>query len=173
MRRPTPKLLWIGLLTPVLFGFDVASKEAARPLGPADAVPVWEPWLSVVHAENPGAAFSTMVPMPLLLLAGVVGLGLLVQLVRRMPDDARLPAVAVALLLAGGLGNQLDRIGDGTVTDFIRVSAGDSALGPWLVERVGTATWPIFNLADVWLVVGMALLLLVPRSAMERPAGSG
>lgn len=173
MPRLAPKLVWIGLLTPALFGFDFATKEAAHALGPADVVPVWEPWLSFVHAENPGAAFSTMVPLPLLVVAGLVGLGLILQLVRRMPDRAHLPAVSAALLLGGGLGNQIDRIGDGTVTDFIRVSAGETPLGLWLVDHAGAATWPIFNLADVYLVVGLGMLFVLPRAALERLAGSG
>jgi signal peptidase II len=167
-RRLSPKLLWLGLLTPTLFGFDWASKKAiVETVGPREVVPVLGSWLSLVHAENPGAGFSLPIPMAVLILAGFVGLGLLVRMVVRMPDAARLPAVAVSMLLAGGLGNQLDRLGDGTVTDFMRVSAVDSALGPWLIEQVGTATWPIFNVADVLLLVGVGMLVVMPRRWME------
>jgi lipoprotein signal peptidase len=170
-RRLSPKLLWLGTLTPLLFGFDFASKQAVvEAVGPREVVPLLGSWLSVVHAENTAAAFSAPIPMPLLVVGGFLALGMLIRLVWRMPDRARLPAAAVALLFAGGLGNQLDRVLDGSVTDFLRISAEGTALAPWLVERIGTATWPIFNLADVWLLVGVAALVLMPRAWVERPA---
>src|SRR5687768_2019964 len=112
MPRPAPKLLWLLLLTPTLFGFDFASKRAVvESIGPREVVPVLDGWLGFVHAENPGALFSAPIPLPLIAIAGVVALVVLARMVKAMPDTARLPAVAVALLLAGGLGNQVDRIG--------------------------------------------------------------
>ncbi len=169
MPRIAPKLLWLGLLTPTLFGFDFASKRAVvQQLGPRDVVPVLDGWLAFVHAENPGAMFSMPLPLPLIAVAGVVVLWVLLRMMRALPDAARLPALALALLASGAAGNLADRLGDGTVTDFIQVSAAGSAAAPWLVDRFGTATWPIFNLADIWLVVGVAMLAVMPRSWMER-----
>lgn len=166
--RLPPKLLWMGVLTPILFGFDFATKQAARTLGPTDAVPLVDPWLSLVHAENPGAMFSMPVPMPLLIAAGFVILAVLVQTYRALPDAARLPAVALALVTAGGLGNQIDRIDNGTVTDMVRLSAVGTPLEAWFHTRFGLATWPIFNVADVWLLVGVAMLLVLPKRWMQR-----
>ena len=58
-RRLPPKLLWIGTLTPLLFGFDFASKRAVvQTVGPHEIVPLFGSWLGVVHAENPAAMFS-------------------------------------------------------------------------------------------------------------------
>lgn len=168
-RRLPPKLLWLGALTPLLFGFDFASKRAVvETVGPREVVPLIGDWLGVVHAENPAAMFSMPVPMPVLVVAGFLALAVLVRVVWRMPDEARLPAALVAMLFAGGLGNQVDRLVDGSVTDFLRISAEGTALAPWLVERFGTATWPIFNLADVWLLVGIVGLLALPRAWVER-----
>jgi signal peptidase II len=169
-RRIAPKLLWLGALTPLLFGFDFASKQAVvEAIGPREVVPVLDGLLSFVHAENPGAMGSTPIPMPLLIAVGFAILGYLGWMVWRMPDRARLPAVAVSLLLAGALGNQVDRLDGGTVTDFIRVSAEGTAWGPWIAARFGSATWPIFNLADIWLVVGIGMLLVMPARWMEKP----
>ena len=52
------------------------------------------------------------------------------------------------LLLGGALGNLLDRVRTGSVTDFIQLPLG----------------WPPFNLADVSIVLGVALLLFVIES---------
>ncbi len=146
-----------GLLTPLLTGFDLWSKEAAvDALGTASSLPVSAPWLTFVHAENPGAAFSSPIPLPLIVVAGIVGLGLVAHWIWTRPDKGHLAAGLGALVAGGALGNLIDRIGDGTVTDFIRISAADSAWAPWLVQTFGTHTWPIFNLADIWLLVGVA-----------------
>lgn len=169
-RRIPPKLAWLGALTPLLFGFDFASKKAVvETIGPGEVVPVLGEVLTFVHAENPGAMWSTPIPMPVLIAVGFAVLGYLGWMVWKMPDRARLPAIAVSMLLAGALGNQIDRIDGGTVTDFIRVSAADTAWGPWLVDKVGSATWPIFNLADIWLVVGIGMLMLMPARWLETP----
>ena len=160
MRRISAKLATFGLLTPMLFGFDFASKEAARThLSDGQVHEVWGSWLGFVLAENPGAMFSAPIPLPVIAIAGVLGVGLVAYMLKDMPSQRRLPAAAAALVVCGALGNLLDRIGDGTVTDFIRISAADSPLAPWLHTQLGTATWPIFNLADVWLLVGVGMMM--------------
>ena len=64
-----------------------------------------------------------------------------------------LPTLAICLILGGAIGNLFDRIGFGFVRDFIRI-------------RVGKFAWPNFNVADVWICIGAALLLLW---SMKRP----
>jgi len=105
---------------------------------------VWEWEL----AFNTGAAFSSFVGAPLLLgaLAGVALIALGVLAWRARPEQ-RLRRIALAMIAGGALGNLIDRVRDGAVTDFVR----------W---RIGEARWPIFNVADVALIVGVGLLLL-------------
>ena len=176
MSRISRKLLTFTVLTPLLFGFDFASKEAARThLADGQVMDVWGNWLGFVLAENPGAMFSTPVPLPVIAIAGVLGIGLVVRMLKDMPSERRLPAAAAALIVSGALGNLLDRVGDGTVTDFIRISVQDSPLAPWLHAQLGTATWPIFNLADVWLLVGVGVMLWVgdgTRGTTETPSST-
>lgn len=59
----------------------------------------------------------------------------------------------------GALGNLLDRLRFGAVTDFVDLHWGD-------------AHWPTFNLADAAIVCGVALFLLTVRGADGRPASS-
>src|SRR5690606_12979582 len=90
------------------------------------------------------------------LLGVLILAGILVMAARTRPD-ARLERVALALVAGGALGNLVDRIRDGAVTDFIR----------W---RAGEHVWPIFNVADVALVIGAGLLLLETARARRRRA---
>ena len=105
-------------------------------------------------AYNPGVAFSTFASaaghagMRLVLAAvaviALLGIGLVAL---RSTADERGRRAAYALIAGGALGNLVDRVRDGAVTDFVR----------W---RIHEHRWPIFNLADAALLVGVALLLL-------------
>jgi signal peptidase II len=64
----------------------------------------------------------------------------------------------MVLILAGALGNGLDRARLGYVVDFFKVWAGGwQWLSDQLIERFHTNVWPIFNVADSLLLVGVAL----------------
>ena len=106
---------------------------------------------------NPGTAFSIITGADgarvLLAVVGVVAAIVLAGYAwRRAPSTAA--AVGYGLCAAGALGNAIDRIAIGRVTDFILWSAGGH-------------DWPIFNVADAALVAGVALLAL-PRSSRAR-----
>jgi signal peptidase II len=150
------KFLWFLVVFPTLLGFDFFTKKAVvdtLPVGgEIDVVPGF---LSVLHAQNPDVAFSLPVPLPLIVLAGVGVLALIAHSLWNLPVADRLRAAALGAITAGAAGNLLDRIGDGAVTDFVRVYTEHAALAPWLIDTFGTATWPIFNVADVALLVGV------------------
>lgn len=104
-------------------------------------------------AYNPGVAFSmfasvgsTGTRVALLVIAVIALAGITLLALRARPDE-RLKRAAYALVAGGALGNLIDRLHDGAVTDFVR----------W---RIHDHRWPIFNLADAALLVGVAALLL-------------
>lgn len=142
---------WLPLVLIVIVA-DQLSKgwiEANYQLG--DYTMVW-PWLDIIRLHNPGAAFS--------FLAGaggwqrwffiVLALGVSVVLLwwlRGVHEAAeRRLAIALSLILAGAIGNVIDRIEHGYVVDFIHVH--------W-----GRAYFPAFNIADAALTVGAALMI--------------
>jgi signal peptidase II len=142
---------WLPLVLLVIVA-DQLSKgwiEANYLLG--EHTPVW-PWLDIVRLHNTGAAFS--------FLAGaggwqrwfftVLALGVSVVLLwwlRGVHEAAeRRLAIALSLILAGAIGNVIDRIEHGYVVDFIHVH--------W-----GSAYFPAFNIADAALTVGAALMI--------------
>jgi signal peptidase II len=163
------KMFWFTTMTPMLFGFDWCTKEAARALPLGDQVAVVPGLLAWTHAENPNIAFSLPVPHVFIYAFGVVAIAVLIGMVRALPSGARVQAVALASITAGAAGNLWDRIGDGTVTDFVQVYTDHPTWAPWLVERFGTATWPIFNVADSCVFVGVALWLIHGLTEAERP----
>ena len=94
------------------------------------------------HVQNTGSAFGLFqgnnIP---LLFVSLVGVVVLAYIYRSQERPSLLMRVSIALMLGGAVGNLLDRIFLGHVTDFIDI-------GPW----------PVFNLADSAIVVGLILM---------------
>ena len=119
---------------------------------------------SLVHAQNPGAAFSFMhnnaYKTPVFMGFTVLAVGMITYLVRKLPQDARFLTSVFALIMSGAIGNAIDRVHKGTVTDFLRVYTDNPSLKPWLIEHLGMYEWPSFNVADMALVIGVSTYLL-------------
>jgi signal peptidase II len=115
--------------------------------------PVVEGFLSLSHVQNRGAAFGILSDADLPYQSAVFSVVSLLALVAiaiyamRLPVTARLPRVALSLVLGGAVGNLIDRVRLGYVVDFIHVY--------WKHHQ-----WPDFNMADSAISVGVALLLL-------------
>ncbi len=114
------------------------------------------------YAENCGAAFSMLRSAPgwaRALVFGVASIGaaivLTVMFVRG--SGGKLFAIAVPLILSGAIGNLADRIRHGFVVDFIQVD-------PQLFN------YPVFNVADIAIAVGVGLLLLEGGDKKKKPA---
>jgi signal peptidase II len=120
--------------------------------------------LSISHAINKGAAFSFMADFQYRLpvffgltavSAVVLGFGL-----RALRNDDRLLSGALGVLFAGVIGNAIDRLVAGQVTDMIMVYAGFEPAKTWFLTRYQTYIFPIFNVADsaIWVgVIGFVL----------------
>jgi signal peptidase II len=120
-------------------------------------------WLDLTYALNPGAAFSLFATMPagarqlfFLVLSCAATVVLLVLLARR--NTSWPSGVAFALILGGTLGNLIDRLVRGRVVDFIYF-------------HHDSFSYPVFNIADSAITIGVAIILLV--SFFDRPAPDG
>jgi signal peptidase II len=92
-------------------------------------------------------------------LVGVVACVAIVLILRKAKDDQKWMASALALVAGGAIGNVIDRIHSGKVTDFV-------------VWKIGKSEWPAFNIADVALVVGVGIMFLdVGREQKKARAG--
>jgi signal peptidase II len=151
----SPKLkLFLGALL-VSIPLDQLSKEwIARSLGYADEIPVIEGFFHITHVRNPGAAFGVLAaspePVRLFFFVGVtlVAIGLIFSFYRKLAPGDRFSALSLGLILGGAVGNLIDRVRHGEVVDFLHFRL-------W-----GGYTWPDFNLADSFIVVGVILLVI-------------
>ena len=112
-----------------------------------------EHYLELRYAENCGAAFGFMRDMPTVVRKGVfyvAALGAVVLLLGMFITGrgGRLFAISVPLIVAGALGNFVDRVRLGYVVDFIRAHINDR----W--------AYPTFNIADAWITIGVVLILV-------------
>jgi signal peptidase II len=112
-----------------------------------------EGYLELRYAENCGAAFGFMRDMPSLVRKGVFyfAAGGAVVLLLWMFITGRgggLFAISVPLIIAGAIGNFVDRVSLGYVVDFVRFHLNDR----W--------AYPTFNVADAWITIGVVLILV-------------
>jgi len=111
-------------------------------------------FFDLTYVRNPGGAFSFFADglpeqrMVFFIGTTVLAIGLLIVFFRRLEPQARLSALALGTILGGAVGNLIDRLRYGEVIDFL-----DFHL--W-----GGYTWPTFNLADSFIVVGVGILML-------------
>ncbi len=181
-----PKTRW--LLTALTIGLvvDQVSKAWTRTLDLRTGEVVLIPgWLSLVHAQNKGAAFSMLADspyrLPFFAVFTVVTVVALFLVWRATEPEDRWTGLAIGLFLVGALGNAIDRTWQGYVTDMVKVAAG--AHGPewWRalhLELVGSPIYPIWNVADAAIVCAVPLYLFTtvfkrdapPSAADEDPA---
>lgn len=143
------RFLWLTLLLIIL---DQVSKQWV--IGVFDLYESIEimPYLNFTYVRNYGAAFSFLSDQGgwqrwlFTILAIAISIVLVIWL-RRNPAKLWRQNLAFALILAGAIGNVIDRIIYGYVIDFLDVYVND-----W--------HWPAFNVADMAITIGAALMLL-------------
>lgn len=130
----------------------------------SDEIELIPGFLSIVHAQNPGAALSLLSGFAyrhvVFAVFTVVALVVIVDMFRKLRPHEWFMAGTLGLILSGAVGNAIDRVRQQYVTDFIRVYTEHPSLQDWLVGTFGTAEWPTFNVADIALVVGVAFFAL-------------
>ena len=110
-------------------------------------------FINLTHHKNPGAAWSFLADAGgwqrwfFIALASVVSVVLIVWLWRIRHERQAILSAGLALVLGGAIGNLIDRVMYGEVTDFIQV-------------LFGTWAFPSFNVADAGITVGAALLII-------------
>jgi len=158
----TNALSWLWL-SALLIGLDQASKWLAVASLPYQVQVTFVPGVWNWHlTHNTGAAFSFLANAGgwqhgfFIVLATLISVVLSLAL-RRVPRDDWRNALPFALIVAGALGNLIDRLHLGYVIDFVE----------WYVKDF---YWPVFNLADSCIVVGAVLMVWFSISSKERPA---
>jgi signal peptidase II len=146
---------WLGLLTiaAAAVAADQLTKHVvASRLALDESVHVIGP-LSIHHVQNSGIAFGLFASATsvVIVLTGVAVAWMLAFFARSGARHPVLP-VALGLVIGGSLSNLVDRVRLGHVTDFLDLR--------W---------WPAFNLADSFIVIGVAILLAALLAADRAP----
>ena len=144
-----------GLTVGLVVAVDQLTKKLARDgVRPGEEDPIF-PALKLVNVRNEGVAFGIDAGGKTLVIA-LIALALLALVLYFARHSARpLIWLPTGLLIGGALGNIVDRIRDGAVTDFLKIPA-----------------WPAFNIADVAITFGVIALVLVLERKDEDPAGA-
>ena len=146
--------LWLfGGVATAIVAADQLSKALIRSWLPESRV--WPTDFDLIrfqHVENSGAAFGILQGAgPFLIVSSVIGVAAVLLFLRATPAEDRLYSAALALVLGGAIGNLIDRVFRGSVTDFI-----------------DPARYPAFNLADSAIVVGVFALILLSLRGDDR-----
>jgi signal peptidase II len=135
---------WIVLLivaTAAVAADQLTKQVVGRTLGLGESVDIVGPF-TIHHVQNSGIAFGLFGSRTEIVIA-VTAIAVCAMLVFFARSGRRHPVlpVALGLVLGGSIANLLDRVRLGHVTDFLDLDA-----------------WPAFNLADTFIVVGVAIL---------------
>lgn len=136
-----------------VFVLDRVSKSVVQSrMALGESVPVLPGVFHLTYVRNPGAAFGLLPDRTAFFIAAtVLVVALILWYAWRVGVPRRSVRLALGLQLGGALGNLVDRVAHGTVVDFLDF-------------RV----WPVFNLADSAIVVGVGIFALEVVGAMRR-----
>jgi signal peptidase II len=147
----------MALVSTLLFlmvGCDQATKVIARDaLDESGPLSYLSGTIRLQLVENPGAFLSLGAGLSesmrfwIFSVAVAVFLAASLWTVFRRNDLDRFTTIGITLMVAGGVGNLIDRLARGTVTDFLNLGVGSLRTG-------------IFNVADIAIVVGCILMIL-------------
>lgn len=136
----------------VLVAIDQITKYfAVKELRGSGTVSVWGDFLNLTYVENRGAAFGIFQDQRIffILITGVVLLLIILLFVFKGHTMTPLSKVSLYMILGGALGNFVDRARLGYVVDFIDVKFGN------------IYDFPVFNVADMALVIGTGILMVL------------
>lgn len=157
-------ILFFSVFLACLLADQVSKWWIIQNVSLTDEIQVIPGFLSIVHAKNPGAAFSFMADnehrFVVFAVSGIISIVVLGAMLYQLKEEDKVANVALALIMSCAIGNNIDRLRFGEVTDFVRNYTDNPTLAPWLIEKFGTATWPIWNVADACLVVGVTLFII-------------
>lgn len=155
------RYLWISAVIILLDQFVKIIIKQTLPL--YESRNVLGEFLMLTHVRNTGAAFSISLGSPefnrtFFIIMTILAIFFVIYLIYR--STTKLQRIAYCLIIGGAVGNLIDRILFGYVTDFVDVDFFNI-----IINR-----WPVFNVADSSIVIAMGLLILDLILHKEHPA---
>lgn len=186
--RRRPSFVFFGVLAAVALVSDIGSKAWAEvALSKRTAV---EPSITLIKdhlaftlAYNRGGAWGLLhdanesIRRPFFLLVSVLAIAFIVSLYSRLAPTQRALKWGLPLVLGGALGNLSDRITRSSVVDFIDYHAlwiekMNAFIARYAKGWTVTDHWPTFNVADIFICVGVALMAVDMVTSRRKPAAS-
>ena len=137
------------IISIILLCIDQISKLlVVNLLTKTDSITIIKNFFYLTYINNDGAAFSILVGKRIfLILIAVLVIVMLISYIKKNNIQNKLELVSISLIIGGSLGNLMDRVVRGYVIDFLDF-------------KLFNYNFPIFNLADTFIVIGVILLLL-------------
>lgn len=148
----------MGLTALAVFALDFATKLVVkRYMVPGETIPIIPGVFNLTHVRNPGAAFGLLANRTtFFVVITVLVIALILYYSKQIAGAKTLVSVSLGLQLGGAVGNLLDRVRFGVVTDFFDFHY-----------------WPVFNIADSAIVVGVGLFFLQMWTQMKHEGKPG
>jgi len=143
---------WVSL---IIIIFDQVSKYVVRnSIEPGQIIKLTSKMIWITSVQNTGAAFSFSFGNPslnqiLFIIISIIAIIFIIYLSAKSKSKPEI--FFFALILGGAIGNLIDRIWMGSVTDFIWCDFPDVIM----------ARWPVFNIADSSIVIAIVLMIVV------------
>jgi signal peptidase II len=163
-KRLTRKYRILFLVLSIILALDLGSKTIIdHTVPPYESIPVISGFFSITFVKNTGAAFGLFggainAGRTFFFLVITIGAVILISFIlRKVKENRVLPPLSLAMIMAGAIGNLVDRIRWGYVIDFLDLH--------WRGYH-----WPAFNVADSAITLGV-LLLVVEQFSPQRGEG--
>lgn len=147
---------WVFLLGVALFVIALDQVSKAWIVANLELYEVWAPipalsdYFTIIHITNTGAAFGLFQGGSVVFqIIALVVVAIILYFYRELTNESWLMRLALGLQLGGAVGNLIDRARQGYVVDFLDFQLSEAL------------DWPVFNVADSSIVIGVGLLLLL------------
>lgn len=139
----------ILIFTTIFFLIDISSKYIiSKIVTLGNSIDIIKDFLRISYVKNTGAAFSILDGNTLLVtIIGIVIIIMIIWYLYKNKVNKMIDKIGYSLILGGSIGNLFDRVCYGYVRDFIDI-------------QIGEYNYPIFNLADSFIVIGVILLFI-------------
>ncbi len=137
------------IISIILLCIDQISKLlVVNLLTKTNSIAIIKNFFYLTYINNDGAAFSILVgKRVLLILIAVLVIVMLIRYIKKNNIQNKLELVSISLIIGGSLGNLMDRVVRGYVIDFLDF-------------KIFNYNFPIFNIADTFIVIGVIMQLL-------------
>lgn len=139
----------ISIFTTIFFLIDISSKYIiSKIVTLGNSIDIIKDFLRISYVKNTGAAFSILDGNTLFVtIIGIVIIIMIIWYLYKNKVNKTIDKIGYSLILGGSIGNLFDRVCYGYVRDFIDI-------------QIGEYNYPIFNLADSFIVIGVILLFI-------------